>query len=147
MHWQLLATILFVVTISNHVDGKAAMDDAPVFSEAEDEMLIKLIDELRGPIQSQDEYTGETPSSEPSFDEALRRSFSSHRDFLRAFKEDLEEHERKRGATKCPLVGREGNCPGRKDVNGCGTEMFKKIPFPFRDTMTPSCNKLDYVIV
>ena len=71
--------------------------------------LIKLIDELRGPVQSEDEYEGDVPSSEPSFDEAFRRSFSSHKDFLRAFKEDLEEHEKKRAATKCPIVGREGS--------------------------------------
>ncbi|XP_066929909.1 uncharacterized protein [Clytia hemisphaerica] len=141
MHWQILATILFVVTISNHVYGKAAMDDGPVFSEAEDEMVIKLLDEFRAPSQSADELNDE-PSG-PSFDESFRRSFSSHKDFLRALKDDIQRHERKRGVLSCAKVDQPSNCPGRKEVNGCGTDMFSKIPFPFRDTMTASCNKHD----
>ena len=61
-----------------------------------------MLDELRAPSRLADEISDET--SGPSFDEAFRRSFSNHKEFLRALKDDIERHERKRGVLNCAKV-------------------------------------------
>ena len=61
-----------------------------------------MLDELRAPSQYADQMSDE--SSGPSFDEAFRRSFSNHKEFLRALKDDIERHERKRGVLNCAKV-------------------------------------------